>query len=1112
MSTPTVIQACAALYGVVPGASFVSTINTELSSVFAGDEDALLNHYYELVFVVNNGDTSEEVAARIVANLGLTGEEATSETARMAAELEATPVNERGAKVKDLIDAFEASGSEAATNFVALKTALETAVADPNYQGIQGKNVVFASLNALQIAEATEESINEVVLSLGDQAWAGTSGRDYFVGTSSGLSSTRTLDSRADIDGGEGVDTLSLTMAGDHEFTTGSGSMTNVEKVVLSNSSVIAREFSAKEITGVESYSIDATQGRISLANLASPGISISVSNHVTGDLSIGFAAAGVTGSSDSLDLTVANVGTGTATSAVLIDGIETLNITSNGSTATNELDLSNANNDVTKVTVSGDAKGLELTVGSTVDTIDGGAATGTLKIAALNAGAKVVIGSQGVNTITSTDTGATLVSLIGGAGNDTFSLNTLTGSAVATITGGEGADKLSLAGGANPVRYTVDSIETISFANTGAFTYDGSLTTGLTKVVVEDGATADLTLSNLASEDLLLDLEGANASSSVKVTAANTGTVTITATKLSTATSAATNQYGVTASKASNVSVTVGDGIVLDGTITATVATEAAISIPAATISSTGLGTNFKLVAPKAEQVSLTNAGATAGELEAILATQVTLTSSSTSAGSINVDADVLEVLDLTTAGAFEVSTASDIDTVQVVNLSSTKGLQTVPTLAKVATFTATGTGASSTLADQSGLDMDNIGSTSLDYPVTLNFSGFKGGVGKTFGTGTELTTPATGATVESKAGVSIDISDVTGQVYFGNITGGTSVNIDANGTDGKVTALTLSGDAVVVDARNTGSGSVIGSTINDANSVIYNASANDATSVTVNNKAAATSLSVEFNGSLKSDLLKVVAASTATAVTVSGNLDLQTAGDDGDLVYINATANTTSAVAVDASGVSGAEQTQIKLPDSAKTHSVKGTAGRDVIINPSTSVEKQTLTGNGGADTFIIDTAGMQLAATSNAYDTTAGSVTMQDTTKLDVITDFSFSEGDSLVFMTSGTLIDVDNVDRVALASEVGAPADGEELQLIRGALSGNKFTYSGTGADVLVLVLTTGAGVLLQGAGSGLSSSDVFTSTGGEALIIGASVDALTTGYANNFAVTGLLGVA
>jgi hypothetical protein len=167
MSTPTVIQACAALYGVVPGASFVSTINTELSSVFKGDEKALLNHYFELVFVVNNGNTSAQVAARIVANLGLTGDEAASETTRMAAVLEATPVKERGGKVKDLIDAFELLTTPAATAFKTAKAAVVTAVADPTYQGIPGKNVVFSSLSVAQIQLGTDEAINAVLLTTG---------------------------------------------------------------------------------------------------------------------------------------------------------------------------------------------------------------------------------------------------------------------------------------------------------------------------------------------------------------------------------------------------------------------------------------------------------------------------------------------------------------------------------------------------------------------------------------------------------------------------------------------------------------------------------------------------------------------------------------------------------------------------------------------------------------------------------------------------------------------------------------------------------------------------------------------------------------------------------
>ena len=159
MSTPTVIQSAAALYGIVPSASFVSTINDEIANVFGGSEEALLNHYFELVFVVNNGNTSQEVAARMVANMGLTGADATSETTRIAGLLDAAGVTERGALVKSIVTEFEASGSASATSFTSKKDALVAAVGNSSYQGIAGQEVVFADLSVAQIQSGTTGSV-----------------------------------------------------------------------------------------------------------------------------------------------------------------------------------------------------------------------------------------------------------------------------------------------------------------------------------------------------------------------------------------------------------------------------------------------------------------------------------------------------------------------------------------------------------------------------------------------------------------------------------------------------------------------------------------------------------------------------------------------------------------------------------------------------------------------------------------------------------------------------------------------------------------------------------------------------------------------------------------
>ena len=153
MSTPTVIQSCAALYGIVPGAAGVTFVNGQIGTDKAfATEDAMLNHYYEATFTVWAPKTTAQVAGLIVANLGLTGDTATSEAARIAGLLDGVAMNVRGAKVKEIVTAFEAT--DAAATFNAAKAALVTAVADTTYLGIPGKGVgdlAFASISPVQI-------------------------------------------------------------------------------------------------------------------------------------------------------------------------------------------------------------------------------------------------------------------------------------------------------------------------------------------------------------------------------------------------------------------------------------------------------------------------------------------------------------------------------------------------------------------------------------------------------------------------------------------------------------------------------------------------------------------------------------------------------------------------------------------------------------------------------------------------------------------------------------------------------------------------------------------------------------------------------------------------
>ena len=990
-----------------------------------------------------------------------------------------------------------------------MKSALVTAVADPTYQGIVGKNVVFSSLSALQIEFATEDEINEIALGGGAEAATGTDGVDVISGVSSALSSARTFDSTDTIVGGDGSDTLSLTMNGSHEFTT--GEMSGVERVILTNGSAIGRDFAGTNVEDVDYYKLVATEGRVSLSKLAAAGITVDVVNHTSGNLDIAFAAAAVSGSADELTLGLANVGTGSAATPVYIDGIEKLNIVSSGSGVTNKLNLVGTSpagaNDVEDIVVTGDAKGLTLSgTLATINTIDASASTGTFSYSTLTAGFESFIGAQGANTITSADEGSTIKSVIGGAGNDSFTLKIKSTTSVATIDGGEGTDTLTLSGTATPVRYTVSGIETISISNTSDFTYDGSLTSGVTKFIVGSGTTADQTISNYADADLLVDLAGANANSAnAKVTTSNTGVLSVTATQSSTATSAETNAYDVTASKASSLIATIGDGVVYDGDITASLATEVNVSVPSASVSSTGLGSGFSLTAPKAESVTVDSAGiVTSGAtITAAKAAQISVSSSKASAGGVSIAAAVLEVLNIASADDFTI-TGTDIDTTQVFTLTSTKGLQTVPALVDVASYSASGTGTSTT--DPSGLAMGNLGDSNMDYPMVVSLSGFKQGVGSNTGATAD---PTAGPTLTSTAGVTLDISGATGTVYMGAITGGTNVTINGSGYAKKFLTGTISGDTVDINIDSALSTSTMGGaasqaiTTNDLGFV--GSKATGAVANLVVTGKSGTSLNVDVAGGLSSDQVKIVAIAGTTSITVSGDLDLQNGTNNGDVVSIDGSA-ATGDLTITASGLAEVETVFVKSNNAAEDDFVySGSPNKDVILVQST--DKATLTGGAKADAFMF-TAGAMATVTS----VSAGVFTITTAaTDLDVITDFSTSDGDAVIMQDNNS--GASSTLSIASAAPTALVTTGNAT-VVRGSLSGNSFTYSASGSDALYMeydtVNSAVKAVLLQGAGDQFTTTTVGTATA--AYAVEADDVASLVGGGSGIVLTGLLGIA
>jgi hypothetical protein len=83
------------------------------------------------------------------------------------------------------------------------------------------------------------------------------------------LSSAKTLNADDSIDGGEGYDTLSVEMQGNFGGFSEDGGVVNVENIDLTSASSIGRTFDATGVEGAEKYTLDATEGALSLKDLA---------------------------------------------------------------------------------------------------------------------------------------------------------------------------------------------------------------------------------------------------------------------------------------------------------------------------------------------------------------------------------------------------------------------------------------------------------------------------------------------------------------------------------------------------------------------------------------------------------------------------------------------------------------------------------------------------------------------------------------------------------------------------------------------------------------------------------------------------------------------------
>lgn len=715
----------------------------------------------------------------------------------------------------------------------------------------------------------------------------GTDGDDTINGVSSSLSSERTLNPADQIDGGAGTDTLNVEMKGSFAGFSGDGKLANVEIVNLTSASNIAREFDATGVTGVEQYNIDGTQAAVNLKDLGDLNAAIVLSNQSKGTFTVAYATDVTKGTSDVQALGFEDVGTKDTVVGVTIAGVEELGLMVTGD---NFVDFTAA---ATKtVTIEGDGNLTTATGPAALKVLDAADATGNLDI---NLGA-------------STD--ATTAAL--GSGDDKLTVGVGDVTKNAELTGGDGDDTLVLSA-TGTVQYLMSGFETLNLANTAAaLTFSAANTSDLETIQASKTLSQDVTFAGLGTGDYTVELLGPNPNNP-ELTLDHSGATTInvmTPDAAATVAAPSANDVDVTLTNSASVDMMVASKMSYQGDVTATKATSVELDV----------------------QGEITGATIAAAAATGVIISAVENDSDLTLTAGKATDLNIMSAADLT----FNAFTLTSLESLT----ANTKGILDLSAagLAKVASVTLEGAGSAY---------LNNLGSATLDYGVTVTASGLSG---DDTGAGADRSLEI-GTITTNDQNVMVTASGVLGEVELGVINAGAgNVVIDLDGTGGDFQLGAITGKNVTVNAA----GALGLPTYDDINagaSVTLTGaelSANDWTAGGTGITATGSSLTVDATGGIDNDTLAIVTvdANDTTKVTATGDLGLGT-----NTVTIDASAETTKAVTIDASGMENVTTGTITGGDLADT--IKGTDGDDVITGGDGA---DVLTGGAGDDAFVF------------------------------------------------------------------------------------------------------------------------------------------------------------
>jgi hypothetical protein len=988
-----------------------------------------------------------------------------------------------------LITTAPLQGDADGTGFQFGSSAVVSAVlSNTGVMTLGGSTVSATTVGAVTPGAGGESTITESVFSLtsGTETVTGTDGDDTIIdAVTSALSSARTFDVTDVIDGGDGADSLNLTMnAAFAGFST--GSMTNVETVNLTNASAISRTFDATGITGVETYNIDATEAAVTLTDLEG-AVTVNVSNQSDGNFTTAFATGADT--SDAMTVGLTNMGTAdddstdadeTETVTVTIADIEALTLNVTG---VNVVDLGGT--DLTDLTIAG-AGSLEMAnVSTSLETVDAAEATGDLELNLTNAGA---------NSLTSIATGS---------GDDTVTINAEDTLANASIDLGEGTDTLFFGamGGARTVQYALAGAENLEIGAIGnVLTFSGTDSTGMESIVVDSTADEDASFVNMGSGDYAFVAQGANANGAV-ITSTHTGASTVStvasADTIADPTATETNTTDFTLTETSAVTVNVGQFTTYNGEITAAEATQLVVNVATGLDADddeteiTVLGATSVITAAAAEAVEFTAQGQVAAGAQIVVdaAQDGTFTFGDSADDGLNIQAEAMESVTIAAGGALDLS-GSDLSAAQIVTLTAGAGeISGAVVLSAVNTLTISGTD------DDAAVTLGNLGGDN-DYGMSIEATGLASNL--TLGTvdvsagfdidGTfdgvtgDVTIDDIGATTQGRnvnlsfAGTGGDVTvgtiDATGTITVTSSADGTlnigiiggsdpsaDVEIDLDGQTGATGLLAISGDNVTIDAANA-LAAVTYDVITVTTSATITGSVLNANILTVAFDATDNDVSGSVVGGIGDDIIvvrQVDDTKVFTSLTINGGIGTDTVlleGNPGAITIDSLTltgieaiqVDDTNAVTVNADALSGL------------TATIEGIAANDILI----------LEGTTGADTLdysgLTDAGNLVMDMTIN-LNGGADEVTLTGAGQtVDIVVFDANSSGVSLTgFETAVDHLDLSDINALFVTGNAtigtGATAaidDGEIVGFEEGAVGTADTGFADTAAELVTLI--------------------------------------------------------